>query len=179
VPSRFSSSTDYSQTFASLYAQNASAMEARAQRVDAQRESELAARDSLVFTKWQEGKISGAQLMAHIRTRQRQTSYDGAQQAKWQEAAIKYGDAIADERAEGNYANNDNISALIAHYAGRMANTKKGTPEYRELATRLKSLRAERDTESIRKKSRQIAREIQKEANAAIGSASLRGIEQE
>lgn len=160
MPSRFASNTDYSQTFTSLYEQNRRSMESAALRIDAQRESELAAKDSLVFTKWQEGKISGSQLMAHIRARQSQTSYDRAQQLKWQEAAITYGDVIADERAEAAYAESGNINALIIHYAGRLANAKNGTPERRELAQRVKSLRETRDSESLRKQGRKIARAI-------------------
>ncbi len=159
---RFSSDTDYSQTFITLYDQNRNAVEAAARRVDAERESVLAAKDSLIFTKWQEGKISGGQLMAHIRARQNATSYDRAQQLKWKEAAIKYGDVISDERAEAKFAETENISMLIAHYAGRLSAAKRGTPERRELAQRLQTLKATRDSDNIRKKSRKIARAIER-----------------
>ena len=42
MPSRFATDQDYSQTFRSLYDQNARSIEASAQRVDAKREGELA-----------------------------------------------------------------------------------------------------------------------------------------
>lgn len=162
MPSRFASRGDYSQTFQSAYQNSAASYEARAQRVDAAREAEQSAKDALVFTKWQEGKISGNQLMQHIRTRQNQTYYDRAQQLQWKEAAIKYGDVIADEQAEAEYARTQNISALIAHYAGRAKGAKNGTPEARELATRLRTLRDQRMNDNLRKQARKIARAVER-----------------
>ena len=162
MANRFATGQDYSQTFQYLYDQNASAMEAAASRIDSKREGELAAEDSLIFAKWQEGKISGAQLMAHIRHRQAQTGYDRTQNLKWREAAITYGNVIGDEQAEANYATNQNINALIQHYSGRLAETKAGTPERRELATRLRTLRDTRDSDSLRKQGRKIARAVER-----------------
>ena len=162
MANRFATGQDYSQTFMYLYDQGASNARAAADRVDAKRESELAAKDSLVFAKWQEGKLSGQQLMAHIRARQAATGYDRAQKLKWQEAAITYGNVIADEEAEARYANSENINALIQHYAGRLAAVKAGTPERRELAQRLRTLRDQRDADSLRKQGRRIARAIQR-----------------
>jgi len=170
VSNRFSTGQDYSATFGALWNNAFRANEAAALRMDAKRESELASRDSLVFAKWQEGKISGAQLMAHIRTRMAQTGYDKAQQNKWKEAAITYGNVIGDERAEARYAEDQNLNALVAHYAGRMAAAKKGTPERRELAQRLRSLRDQRDADNIRKKSRRIQRAI---ANGKMNTQDL------
>lgn len=162
MANRFSTGNDYSQTFMYLYEQNQRSMEAAVARQDARRESELAAKDSLVFTRWQEGKISGAELMAYINQRMRQSAYDPAQQKKWREAAITYGTQIADDQAEADYAQSGNISALIGHYAGRLSQTKRGTPEYLELTKRLSSLREQRDTDNLRKQAKRISRAIER-----------------
>jgi hypothetical protein len=162
MPNRFSSSGDYGQTFAYLYDQHQRSMEAAVQRVDEKREAELAAKDSLVFTRWQEGKISGGELMAYINQRMRQTSYDKAQQLRWREAAIQYGSQIADERAEAAYAQTGDINALIGHYASRLSATASGTPEATELAKRLQGLREQRDADNLRKQAKRITRAIER-----------------
>lgn len=160
MPNRFSTPNDYSQTFAYLYQQNTASLEAAANRVDAQREAEQASKDALIFTKWQEGKISGGELMAYINQRMRQTSYDKEQQNKWREAAIQYGTQISDDQAEADYAKTGNISALIGHYAARLGQTSKGTPEFLELTQRLKTLRDQRDADSLRKQANRLERAI-------------------
>lgn len=162
MANRFSTGNDYSSTFQNLWESNFAAMQASAQRIDAQREADLAARDSLVFAKWQEGKLSGNELMAYINSRMRQTGYDKSQQAKWREAAITYGTQIADDQAEAQYAQTGNISALIGHYASRLAQAKKGTPEYLELAQRVKTLTEQRDADSLRKQAKKISRAIER-----------------
>lgn len=170
MPNRFSSQYDYSQVFQSLATQQQQSLEAAAQRVDAEHEAERAAEDALMFTKWKEGKVSGQQLMAHISSRIGYYSYDRAERLKWQEAAIEYGNIISDERAEGQYAQDQNIHALIRHYNQRLGATKQGTPEYRELATRIRSLTEKRDSDNIAKQSRIIARQIQ---NGKAGTRDL------
>jgi hypothetical protein len=160
MPSRFSSQYDHSQTFQFLVEQNERQLEAQTRALDAEREAEWAARDSLVFTKWQEGKLSGNELMAHINKRMRQTGYDKAQQLQWKEAAVQYGNVIADEKAEAAFAENDDLNALISHYTKRLAGTKAGTPERREIAERLKGLREKRETDQVRTQARRIQRQI-------------------
>ena len=160
MPQRFGQASDYSSTFASLYYQNQQAMEASIARLDQAREEEAAARDSLVMTRYQEGKISGSELMAYINKRIRETGYDKAQQLKWKEAAVVYGNQIADERAEAAYAQNGNINALISHYASRVASAANGTPERTELAQRLSQLRDQRDQDNLELQARRMARQV-------------------
>lgn len=151
MPQRFGQQVDPSQTFAYLAGRNTDVLRSRAEAHDRRIEEERAARDSLMFTRYAEGKISGAQILAHIRSRIAQTGYDRAQQLRWREALAQYSNSIADETAEAAYAETQDIHALVRHYRGRLRSTAKGTPEYRELATRLQALRTKRDSEDFQK----------------------------
>jgi hypothetical protein len=162
MPQRFGQASDYSQTFAYLAQQADLQQEAAARRLDAKREADLASRDSLMSTRYAEGKISGDEWLAYIRRRISETSYDKAQQNRWREAYAQYSTAIADDKAEAAYAENQNIHLLLAHYRERLNNTKKGTPEYTALAQRVRQIRDKRDEENLRAQARKIERQAAK-----------------
>jgi hypothetical protein len=160
MANRFASQQDYSQTFQYLVERNQQYLESAAQRVDAQREADWASKDNLIFTQYNEGKISPNELMAHISRRLR-SSLTAEERNRWRALAVEYRNQIADNRAEAAYAESDNIGALIRHYAGRLANTAKGSPEYVQIAERLKGLRETRSRDNVTDGARRIIRKIE------------------
>lgn len=114
--------------------------------------------------------MSGSEILAYIRRRISQTSYDKTQQLQWKQALVQYEGAIADDTAEARYAETGNIGGLISHYAARLRETKKGTPERTELAARLRTLRQQRDSEALTSGVRRINNRI------ARGEASTKDL---
>ena len=141
MPQRFGQASDYSQQFAYLAQQNHVNMEAAAGRVDRRREEELAAEDAAKFTLYQEGKLSGREILTYIQQRIQQTGYDRAQQRKWRATLVEYQNAVSDEEASAAYEQSGNIGAFILHWKRRLAGAKSGSPERTQILTVLGQLR--------------------------------------
>ena len=161
MPQRFGQADDYSQQFAYLAQQNNMQMERAAERVDARREEELAARDAEMFTRYQEGKVSGAEILAYIQQRVNQTGYDKAQQRKWKATLVEFRNQVADERATAAYEETGNLGAFIEHWKKRLSGTKNGTPERTQIQKVLSQLREQRDQRNITNGANRIMRQIQ------------------
>lgn len=159
---RFGQASDFSQNYAFLAQQNYIRMEQAAERIDRQREEELASEDAAAFTKYQEGKLSGQEILAYIQRRIKQTSYDKAQQNKWKATLIEYQNAVADETATAEYEKTGNIGAFIAHWNSRLQGTKKGSPEYTQIQSVLSDLREQRDQKQLKNGADRLMREILK-----------------
>jgi hypothetical protein len=160
MPQRFGQATDPSATFAFLARDNALEIRQRAQAVDRAREEELAAKDAEMFTRYQEGKISGADILAYIQQRIRQTGYDKAQQRKWKAALVEYTNSVMDNRAAAEYARTGNIGDYIAHWTRRLSGTEKGTPERTQIQQQLKALKDEQAAKSLQRRAINIQNKI-------------------
>lgn len=172
MPQRFGQADDYSSTFAYLANQAHMDMERRADEADRKREEDQAARDDLMFEKFQQGKISGGDILAYIRRRIRETGYDKAQQANWRKALIQYEGAIADQRAEADYLRTGDESALIDHYRQRQGGLAKNSPEWQELDKRVLDLVDKRDSDHLNRGAQRIIDAIES------GDATLRDLVQ-
>jgi hypothetical protein len=150
MPQRFGQQSDPSQNFAYLARSNAATIRERAQAVDRAREEELAAKDQEMFTRYQEGKISGAAIIAYIKKRIRSTGYDPAQQRKWKAALVEYQNSVSDERAAAQFEKTQNTAAYLNHWQQRLRTTKKGTPERTQIEAQIRALKDRMDAESIR-----------------------------
>ena len=170
MPQRFGQATDYSQNFAYLAQSNYQRMEQAAERVDRRREEELAAKDAEMFTRYQEGKVSGREILAYIQRRIGQTGYDKAQQAKWRATLVEYRNAVSDEEATAKYEQTGNLGDYIAHWKRRLSGTKSGTPERTQIAKMLSDLREQRDQKGIQRGAEAIMRRIK------LGKASTKDL---
>jgi hypothetical protein len=162
MPQRFGQADDYSQQYAYLARQNNLQMEAAADRVDRRREEEMAAQDAEKFALYQEGKLSGQEIIAYIESRVRQTSYNKAQQRKWKATLVEFRNQVADERATAAYEATGKIGDFIQHWKKRLSGTKRGTPERTQVQKILSDLREQRDHRNITNGANRIMREIAK-----------------
>jgi hypothetical protein len=160
MPQRFGQSSDPSQNFAYLARNNDLEIRDRARAVDRAREEELAARDEAMFTKYQEGKVSGAEIIQYIQRRINQTSYDSAQQQKWKAALVEYKNSVSDQRAAAEFEKTGNLGAYINHWQQRLSGTKSGTPERTEIQAQIRKLKDEQDAKSVRRRAIAIQNKI-------------------
>lgn len=162
MPQRFGQQTDISQNLAYLARNNYAQMQASAERVDRRREEDLAAKDAMMFKKYQEGKVSGREIIAYIQQRINQTGYSRAQQRQWRATLVEYKNAVADEEATAAYEQTGDIGAFINHWKRRLAGAKRGTPERTQILQVLNQLREQRDGDEIRRGAERIMLKIQK-----------------
>lgn len=158
---RFGQAADYSQSFAFLWSQQDQALTYRAEQLEQRTEADQRARDELMFTRYQEGKISGAAILAYIQKRINQTGYSKAEQRKWREALVEYRNNVVDNRATAAYNESGNLHAYIAHWQNRLKSTERGTPERTEISSMLRQLMDQRDATALQTEARRLEREIQ------------------
>ena len=140
VRAGFGQGSDYSGLFASLYSADIANRERLARDLEQRNKERDAAKDSEVFSKFQHGDLSGAELLSYIRRRIEETSYDPQEQAKWKDALRDYQDSIATQAAEDAYANGGSIRNLIAFYQDKKKGAAQGSPEYSQVTQRLNAL---------------------------------------
>lgn len=133
----FGQGSDYSGLFASLYSQDENNRERLAAEAESRNKERQAAKDAEVFSKFQNGEITGAALLDYIRSRVAATTGDPTEHEKWTDALRQYQTSIADQQAEDAYANGGSVHDLIAYYRQRKAGLAAGTPEYSDVNKRL------------------------------------------
>lgn len=158
---RFGQAADYSQSFAFLWSQQDRTLQLRAEQLTERTEADQRARDELMFTKYNEGKIGGAAILSYIQKRIRQSGHSKAEQRKWKEALVEYRNNVVDNRATTAYNTSGNIHAYIAHWQKRLAASGRGTPERAEISGMLRQLIDQRDATALQDETRRLEREIQ------------------
>lgn len=136
----FGQGNDYSGLFSSLWNEDQSNRERLARDLERRNDERQAAKDSEVFSKFDHGDLSGAELLAYIRQRVSDTARDPQENAKWKDALRDYSESIADQNAEDAYAAGGSIHALIAYYQNKQGGASKGSPEYSQTQQRLYQL---------------------------------------
>lgn len=136
----FGQGSDYSGLFASLWNEDQSNRERLARDLERRNDERQSAKDSEVFSKFDHGDLSGAELLAYIRQRVSDTAHDPQENAKWKDALRDYTESIADQAAEDAYAAGGSIHQLIAYYQNKQGSAAKGSPEYSQTQKRLYEL---------------------------------------
>jgi len=95
----FGQANDYSNLFAGLYQSYISYTESEARQLEQKNTERQSAKDSEMFDKFNQGEISGEELLAYIRGRIADSKTDPTELAKWQNALRDYGNSIADQKA--------------------------------------------------------------------------------
>jgi len=136
----FGAASDYSGFFASLHLADESNRERLALEQERRTDERQAAADAEMFSKYQHGDVSGAELLDYIRQRIGETTHDPEENAKWKDALRDYEQSISDQNAEDVFANGGSIHDLIAYYSERKNSLDTGTPVYSEVSRRLNDL---------------------------------------
>lgn len=109
-------------------------------------EEEQAADDAEKYDQWKNGIISDGDWLEYLRRRVRQTKGDPKERQYWTQTLREHETAIGDARLETAFELGQiSVHKLIAHYQGRMKGVKKGSPAYREAASRYSQLVDYRD----------------------------------
>jgi len=116
--------TDPSGVFAQLAAGVEDSIRAAAERLDARRESELAAQDEEFYARYQAGKVSDDDWLDYIRRRRAETEYDPEQSAAWRKAELEWTEKIADDRAAAAFENTGDYGDYIGYLQGKLRRTK-------------------------------------------------------
>lgn len=133
----FGQGEDYSGLFASLFQQDLNNRERLDREAESRNKERQAAKDAEMFSKFQNGELSGADLLSYIRGRVADTKGDPTEHEKWTDALRQYSNSIADQAAEDAYANGGSVHDLIAYYRQRKVGLAAGTPEYSDINKRL------------------------------------------
>lgn len=160
MPDRFGGSTDYSAQFGYLAQTYLNDLEQQAEKADARRESEQAAKDTEAFARYDAGKMSGDELLAYIRRRIAQTGYDPKQQAEWKKALLQYTESINDGKALTAFEKSNDYNGYIEYLRGKMSSAN---PQKRaELQSQINSLIDQRDQQSVTRGAERILLQIAK-----------------
>ncbi len=144
-----SSGGDYSQGFAYLARSAELEYESNAKELDNKRLADQAAKDALVFDRFNAGKMSGDELLAYMHHRISQLGYDKTQQDAWKGKLIQYQQQIADTKAIDAYNAGGDINSLIAYFRHVQSTSAKGSPRYDAASSQLKSLIGTRDSQAL------------------------------
>lgn len=136
----FGQQGDLSSLFTAFYEADLANRERLARDLERRNDERQDAKDQEMFSKYQHGEISGADIIAYIRTRVNQTKGDPDEHSKWTDALRDYEDAVATQNAEDAFANGGSIHNLIEFYRERQRSVKKGSPIYSEATQRLNDL---------------------------------------
>jgi len=162
MPDRFGQGADYSQQFAYLYDSNLAKLERDAEEANDQREEDQAAKDKLVFDRYNAGKMGDQELLAYIRRRIGETGYDKTQQANWKEALLQYTESINDGRAAREFERTNDYAGYIGYLRAKVAGMKGNSAKKAELEKQISDLVAARDSGSVSKGADRILLQIQK-----------------
>ncbi len=141
---------DLSGLFSSLQDQFQSQVQGATNRQMQRTAEQQGAADNDAYDRWTNGLLDDAGWLAYIQERVQQTAGDPKEHDVWVETYRKHHFAIEDSQLESEYqAGTLGIGDLIDHYAGRMNNVLKNSPEYRQMQDKYYNFLDKRDGDNI------------------------------
>ncbi len=164
----FGQNSDPSALFGQLNRYYLEDQEALLRRAADREKERQDAEDKDTFDKWKNGLISDDDWLAYIARRVEESKGDEKENQAWVELQREYTVAIADDKAEFQYANGEiSINQLIAYYEGRRKGLNKDSQEWREVTLKINEYVDKAAAADITAGAQDIADRI------AVGAASL------